>query len=150
VETLVRIALQALAGEPAYRPAPLPVRPAWITRACSVALGVAGSGALGCAIAALWIFLRPMIGQAGAALAACAALLLVFAIAVIVLKTTQRHVIPPAPPPRLAPAAGLLISDAGRLVRQHRLEALLVPLVAGLVLASAERRRPVPTRVIQG
>lgn len=105
---------------------------------CLVLAGIFAVVASGCAIAALWIYLRPQIGPVLAPLAV-AGLLLVLAGALVVLSRVIGR-------QRKKPAAALgdgrnaaadplaaLSDDALRLFKQHKGATLLAAVLAGLI-----------------
>ena len=96
------------------------------------------SAAIGCAIAALWIFTAPMIGVPGAALV-CAGGLMIASLSVLWLIPAIAKWLRPKPP---QPAAqDILLTEAARLLKDHKALALAGALAAGLLLGGDRRDR---------
>ena len=93
-----------------------------------VAAAVLASFALGCALAALWIYARPSLGAAGAPLLV-AGVLLVLALAALLpvwrLRRRRRA------PPSAGDLAAELLAEAARLTKAHEGPMLLAALIAG-------------------
>jgi hypothetical protein len=101
-----------------------------------LAAAFAGIAAIGCGIAALWIFLIPYIGAAGAALSAAAVLLVLCA----VLSTAGYTLLKRNRTP-IENIAEAIQSDAGRkLVRDYKPLLLAASVLAGLVGALSARK----------
>jgi Na+-driven multidrug efflux pump len=99
-----------------------------------VAVGLAAS-AIGCALAALWIWEVPRLGPAGAPLAVAAALLAgCLAVLALMRYTARRR--PPSPP---AIPPELLLADARQLFKHHKAAILLAVLIAGLIAGRNEK-----------
>ena len=102
---------------------------------CALLLAAA---AWGCACAALWIALIPSLGPAGAPLVvAGACLLLAGILALVAWLAVHRR--------RARPVDGLqldaVLTEAGRLINEHKVAALLAAALAGMLAASNGRKR---------
>jgi hypothetical protein len=89
--------------------------------------------AAGCAVAALWICLLPLLGPVGAPLAA-AGTLLVVALALLLVARRVLRAQPTSAPPSTDAAAEL-----ARLTKDHKVEMLVAALTAGLVAGAGNR-----------
>jgi hypothetical protein len=89
--------------------------------------------AAGCAVAALWIYLLPLLGPVGAPLAAAGALL----VAALVLLLIARRVLRPQPTTAAPPVDAA--AELTRLTRDHKVEMLVAALTAGLVAGAGNR-----------
>jgi hypothetical protein len=89
--------------------------------------------AAGCATAALWIYLLPLLGPAGAPLAAAGALLII-ALALLLVARRVLRAQPTGAPPSADAAAEL-----ARLTKDHKVEMLVAALTAGLVAGAGNR-----------
>jgi len=116
------------------------------TRVTAVALcaglaAVLSLAALGCAAAAFWIGLLPMVGAVGAPLVVAASLttaaLILAASAWLVMRDRR-----PGPDAAMMPDLLLpdLVSEATRLFREHKGAVLLAALVAGMAVAQGGRK----------
>jgi hypothetical protein len=121
------------------------VRPG-ATRVAAVALcaGLAALSllaALGCAAAALWIGLLPVLGAVGAPLVVAAGLaasaLSLAASAWLVMRDRRPRAEPTMMPDLVPPE---LASEATRLFREHKGAVLLAALVAGMTVAQGGRK----------
>jgi hypothetical protein len=102
----------------------------------ALAAAFAGIAAIGCGVAALWIFLIPYTGAAGAALSAAAVLLVLCA----VLSTAGYALLKRNRTP-IENIAEAIQSDAGRkLVRDYKPLLLATSVLAGLVGALSARK----------
>jgi hypothetical protein len=109
---------------------------------CAALAAAFATASTGCAVAALWLFVLPEVGQVGAALIAAAALLLLcFSLLAIVQGIFRRRTTPPraAAVPRAAVPA-LLIAEASRLFQENKGAALLAALLAGVNAGSLARK----------
>ncbi|HEX3498905.1 MAG TPA: hypothetical protein VHT04_06230 [Stellaceae bacterium] len=101
-----------------------------IALVCLLIAALLSVAAMGCGVAALWIYLLPLLGPVGAPLVAAGALLVIALVLLLVARSVldarPRHA--PGPPDGAAAAA-----DLSRLVKEHKLEMLLAALTAGLV-----------------
>ncbi len=102
---------------------------------CAVLLAAA---AWGCASAALWIALIPSLGPAGAPLAVAGVCLLLAGILGLIAWLLVRR-------RRARPADGLqldaMLSEAGRVINEHKGAALLAAALAGMLAANNGRKR---------
>lgn len=116
---------------------------------CASLAGAFAAASVGCAIAALWIFVLPEVGPVGAPLIAAAALLLVC----LALLAIARMILRRRPAPRPATAAphaaapGSLLAEASRLFDENKGAALFAALLAGVNAErsqshAAEKSRP--------
>jgi hypothetical protein len=101
---------------------------------------VAITAGVACGIAALWIYLIPIIGPAGAALSAAAVFLITGGVLMLVARNLFRT------PPRAAiedadaePLAEELLGVLREGIERHKGASLLAALVAGLAAGSANR-----------
>ena len=102
-------------------------------------LGAAlGLAVLGCAAVALWNYALPSLGPVGAPLVVATAL----SVVVLILALTSWRMLC-----RLRPASGgdmaaqLLLSEAGRLFRDHKGAMLLAAIIAGMAMANSGREQ---------
>ena len=108
-------------------------------QACAVVIAsIFVFGSIGCAIAALWIFTVPKLGEAGAALVSAGFLLLMGVLVIlisqwIVRKERQKTVIPQLP--------FMPFAEANKLYAKNKGAALMVALVAGMLVAE-KRNQP--------
>jgi hypothetical protein len=108
---------------------------------CAVAAAAFAVASLGCAVAALWIFVLPTLGPVGAALVAAAALLLLCLSLLAVVAIILRR--PPAPAPTAARSGVLfpsLITELTRLFDETKGAALLGAFLAGVNAAKSQTR----------
>jgi hypothetical protein len=100
------------------------------------AAALCAAASVGCAIAALWIYLLPKFGPAGAALAAAAVLLLLgLAALAAAARIVQRKRRPQLPPD----ATAELAAAAARLFKEHQGPVLLAAVIAGLLAGTTKR-----------
>jgi len=105
---------------------------------CAVSIIVFATAAIGCAVAALWIFAMPYVGSFGAPLVAAGAL---FAVCLVLALAARRLL------RRKRPASGsifepeALIGGVTRLFKEHKGSILLAALIAGTVAANGTRRQ---------
>lgn len=105
---------------------------------CAVSIAVFATAAIGCAVAALWIYATPYVGLFGAPLVAAGALLAVcLGLALAARRLLRRR--RPASRSIFEPEA--LIGGAMRLFKDHKGSTLLAALVAGTVAANGTRRQ---------
>jgi hypothetical protein len=91
---------------------------------------------LGCAMAALWIFLEPRIGSTGAALTVAGVLLFASGITMLVARSSFT----PDEADENAPVLGEeLLEELQERFQDHKGLALIVALVAGLVVGRSQR-----------
>jgi hypothetical protein len=106
----------------------------------ALAAAMAGLAAIGCAVAALWIFLIPYIGAAGAALSAAAVLLAVSAVLLIggytLLKRNRS--------PMETIAEAIQSGEGRKLARDYKPLLLAGSVLAGLVAALNATRKKSP------
>jgi len=93
--------------------------------------------AVGCAIAALWIYALPLLGPVGAPLAVAGALL----IAALVLLLVARRIVRARPASALLPGDAIAAAELALLMKEHKLEMLIAALTAGLVAGAGNRRK---------
>jgi hypothetical protein len=101
-----------------------------IALVCLLIAALLSVAAMGCAVAALWIYLLPLLGPVGAPLGAAGALIVI----ALVLLLVARSVVA-ARPSRARPAGegAATAADLARLVKEHKIEMLVAALTAGLV-----------------
>ncbi len=137
-EKLIRSVLVARAAGTVAERLGKALQRAITTMVCAILAGILLLAAFGCAVAALWIFLRPQIGPVFTPLAV-AGLFLLLAVALLLVS---RAVSDGTSARASAAAAGdplaELATDALRLLREHKGAALLSAVLAGLILG---RRR---------
>jgi hypothetical protein len=106
---------------------------------CAALAAAVATASIGCAVAALWVFVLPEAGPAGAPLIAAAALLvLCFALLAIIRSLVRRR---PAPTPgAAAPGAAVLIAETLRLFEHNKNAALLAALLAGAAAGGLDRK----------
>ena len=105
---------------------------------CAFFISVLAIAAIGCAVAALWIYATPYIGSVGAPLAAAGALLTICLIlALAIRRLLERR--PAALRSPMDPEA--LLADAMRLFKEHKGPVLLAALIAGIVAANGRHTR---------
>jgi hypothetical protein len=108
--------------------------------ALALAFAFAGTllvaAAFGCAIAALWLFLQPLLGPVGASLAAAGALLLLALVALLVARRVSKRqpalLAHPIDPSSLA-------AEIGQLMKSDKSSLLIAAAVAGLLAGTARR-----------
>lgn len=91
------------------------------------------SAALGCAAAAGWIWLRPLVGPAGSPLIVAAGFAILGLVPVLLIRRLLRPAPPSRPPP---PTEDALIGEATRLVVAHKIPTLIAAVVVGAILGS--------------
>jgi hypothetical protein len=111
-----------------------------IALVCLLIAALLAVAALGCAVAALWIYLLPLLGKVGAPLAAAGALVVIAVVLLFVASRVLRTHRPHSP----AISGDAVAADLARLIKEHKLEALVAALTAGLVAGapSAKADRP--------
>jgi hypothetical protein len=136
--SLLKIALSALAasrGSSALGAFTGRMAAAALLGGCALLLAAA---AWACACAALWIALIPSLGPAGAPLVVAGACLLLGGILALVAWLAVRR-------RRARPLDGLqldaVLTEAGRLINEHKVAALLAATLAGMLAASNGRKR---------
>ena len=85
--------------------------------------------AIGCAVAAFWLYLLPLLGDVGAPLAA-AGVLVAIALALLLLA---RRMLRARPSHAKESGGDAVVADLARLVKEHKLESVVAALTAGLV-----------------
>jgi hypothetical protein len=100
-----------------------------IALACLAIAALLVLAAIGCAVAALWLYLLPLLGQVGAPLAAAGALVVV----ALVLLLVARSVLRGRRPDAQGASGDAVVADLARLIKEHKLETLIAALTAGLV-----------------
>jgi hypothetical protein len=105
---------------------------------CGAFAALAGAGAIGCLVAALWVFALPNLGPVGAALATAGALSLLSLVLIAVAFTVGRRV---RRGTRFSPDAQMALIEVSRLVKDCKGAMLLGALVAGLAAGSGPRDR---------
>jgi hypothetical protein len=107
-----------------------------IALAFAFAATLLAAAAIGCTIAALWLFLQPRLGPVGAPLAAAGALLLLALVALLVARRVLKR-----QPALLAhpidPSS--LIAEIGQLMKSDKSSLLIAAAVAGLLAGTARR-----------
>lgn len=105
---------------------------------CVLIAALLAVAAMGCAVAALWIYLLPLLGPVGAPLVAAGALLV---LALVLLLVARRALGGRAP--RTLPASNgvAATADLARLIKDHKIEMLVAALTAGLVAGAPGARR---------
>jgi hypothetical protein len=111
-----------------------------IALACLAIAALLVLAAIGCAVAALWLYLLPLLGNVGAPLAAAGALIVVALVLLLVASRVLRGRRPDA----RAASGDAVVADLAQLVKGHKLETLVAALTAGLVAGapSAKTERP--------
>ncbi|SRR6266851_7924766 len=104
--------------------------------ACMMIALALAAAAVGCAVAALWIYALPLLGPVGAPLAVAGALL----VAALVLLLVARRIVHAKP--ASAPLPGdAIAAELALLMKEHKLEMLIAALTAGLVAGAGNRRK---------
>jgi membrane protein implicated in regulation of membrane protease activity len=103
---------------------------------CAISLIVLATAAIGCAVAALWIYATPYVGPDGAPLVAAGALLAVCLVLALVARGLLRR---KRTASRSTAGPEVLLADATRLFKQHKESVLLAALIAGMVAANGSR-----------
>jgi hypothetical protein len=109
---------------------------------CAMLATTFATASVGCAVAALWVFVLPAVGPVGAPLIAAGALLLLC----LALVATIRGILRRRPAPLSAAAVpdaaipALLIAEASRLLDENKGAALLAALLAGAVAGDIRRK----------
>lgn len=103
----------------------------------TLAAAASAAAAIGCSVAALWIFAQPLAGAAGAALVAAGALLFLCVVLLIVSRRATRR---RRPEPSTA-AADALFADAVRLIQEGNSVSLMAAFAAGLAAGHRSRER---------
>ncbi len=117
-----------------------------ITVLSATIAAVLAAAAIGCGIAALWIFAAPRIGPSGAALAAalCLLVLSLGVLGIVPMITRRTPTVPRSIQRPLTAAASpelLLLAEATRLFKDHKSTVLVAALVAGLLAGNDSRER---------
>ena len=109
---------------------------------CAVLATALAIASVGCAVAALWVFVLPEVGPVGAALIAAAALLLLCLSLLAIIRSILRRRPAPLPTAVATSAAvpALLIAEASRLMIENKGAALLAALLAGATAGSLSRK----------
>ena len=109
---------------------------------CAVLATALAIASVGCAVAALWVFVLPEVGPVGAPLIAAAALLLLCLSLLAIIRSILRRRPAPLPTAVVTGAAipALLIAEASRLMEQNKGAALLAALLAGATAGSLSRK----------
>lgn len=101
--------------------------------AAGVVFAVTGAAAFVCLFAALWIWIRPIVGLAAAALVLGTSLAATAALSVAILHWATCRVAAP----RAAAASELRLEDLKRLMASNKIALLLAAALAGLVAAGS-------------
>ena len=101
----------------------------------TLAAACCGFSAFACALVALWLYVVPQVGPAGAPLVVAGVLLVMC----LVLLAVVQFGLKPRPPPASGFAASELITEATRLLNEHKGTVLLAALLAGLVAGRREK-----------
>jgi len=109
---------------------------------CAVLATALAIASVGCAVAALWVFVLPEVGPVGAPLIAAAALLLLCLSLLAIIRSILRRRPAPLATAVVTGAAipALLIAEASRLMEQNKGAALLAALLAGATAGSLSRK----------
>jgi hypothetical protein len=109
---------------------------------CAVLATALAIASVGCAVAALWVFVLPEVGPVGAPLIAAAALLLLCLSLLAIIRSILRRRPAPLPTAVVTGAAipALLIAEASRLMEQNKGAALFAALLAGATAGSLSRK----------
>ena len=105
--------------------------------ACMMIALALAAAAVGCAVAALWIYALPLLGPVGAPLAVAGALL----IAALVLLLVARRIVHAKPASAPLPGDAIAAAELALLMKEHKLEMLIAALTAGLVAGAGNRRK---------
>ncbi len=97
---------------------------------------VCALAALGCALAALWIYAAPLAGRAGAPLLVALVLLLLVLAAGTTAWALRR---PRNPPPDPLVTAERLLAEVARITQAHGIPMLVLALAAGVAAGSRSR-----------
>ncbi len=100
------------------------------------AAGLCGFAAAICLLAALWVFIEPYVGPAGAPLIV-AGILMIAAFAIIAGERSHRVAATAPTAPAMPP--NLSLDDILRLVREHKSATLMGAVVAGALAARNDR-----------
>jgi hypothetical protein len=139
MEGLVKLALMVLSEMQAANRIRAGATRTTAAAACFAFAVIAGTAAVGCGVAAVWIYLIPEVGPVTAAFLS-GALLLVIA---LILVAVARNLVTNNAPTRPAPADGTadaLLGDIQGLFQRHKAPSLLAALLAGLAAGSSRRR----------
>jgi len=99
---------------------------------------VAMAGALGCIVAALWLYLEPLVGPPGAAFGSAVALFVLGIIMILSGRGLLRDDTRETSNDRLAPEE--IIAEVRRNFGQHKGMAVLAAVVAGFLAGNTRRR----------
>jgi hypothetical protein len=109
-----------------------------IALACLLAAALLAIAAIGCAVAALWIYLLPLLGRVGAPLAAAGAL----AVLAVALLLIARFVLGARPSRAQATGDGTAAAAAlARVIKEHKLDMLIAAVTAGLVAGAPTKAK---------
>jgi hypothetical protein len=109
-----------------------------------VIAGVAGLVALGFALAALWLYAAPTVGQGGAALILAGVFILLSLLSVLSSRLLRGR--PSAPHSSAARELEAVLDSAGALIKKHQHILLLVALLAGVLMSDAGKGQPKPRK----
>jgi hypothetical protein len=118
------------------------VRRNGVAAGCAVAGAAFAAASIGCAVAALWVFVLPKVGPVGAPLIAAAALLSACLTLLAIMRSILRRRPTPLPAAVVPPAAdpAVLIAEAMRLFDENKGAALLAAVLAGISAGSPGRK----------
>jgi hypothetical protein len=133
IERFIRSVLVARAAGVAAERLGKAIQRAVASMLCAILAGILLLAAFGCAIAALWLSLRPQIGPVLTPLAV-GGLFLLLAIALLLISRAVARGAPKAPAVSTGDPLAELATDAVRLLREHQGAALLSAMLAGLIL----------------
>jgi hypothetical protein len=102
------------------------------------ATAVLAAAALGCGLAALWAWERPILGDAGASLVVSGVLLVG---ALVAFMVTRRLHHPAKSHTACNASQAMLVAEAGRLFKQHKGSALIAAVLAGLAAERYDREK---------
>jgi hypothetical protein len=105
--------------------------------ACVALAALVVMGAVGCALAALWIAILPQVGPAYAPLIVAGVLVVIGLALLVAARLLTRRKKPAA---SLSATADLLLAEGTRFFASHKSEVLLAALLAGLLSGGKPRR----------
>jgi len=135
METVIKAILSSVTGYGASRMVAASITRFGVATFSAIVGSLVILGAVGCAMVALWIWVAPTLGNAGAFLAVSGVLLCVF----LGLVVLNRYSACPHSIEAPTQSSALLVDEALHLFKSHKGSALIAALIAGI--AAGQRQR---------
>lgn len=116
-----------------------------ITAVCALLTMTFTFGAVGCAVASLWLYVTPAVGPVGAPLVCAAALLAVALLLTLIPRMHRRRRLDRQRPPAPEPASSgeeVILAEVFLFFKQHTSLALAIALIIGTLVGNRHHHAP--------